>query len=195
MYKKVKNDLLVLLAPVAVIAMWAWFAVGNINSWNESTISLAREVVTAANKWEATSGKVLSITTLPGETVYGKHRTVQSWYANAEVAVGDDTVIVRLPDDALVVEGYALPLWYSTETGETLATKPEIFAQLENAQATLKEGPSLMPYFIVGLISLLLCIGTLSVLLLFTRNWIVKVWSTKGFYLGFLNSLAIRRYY
>lgn len=68
-------------------------------STKESLKVNAHTTIANAGQWKPMSGEVLSITTLPGKTSYSTGRAVRSWYANAEVAVNDDTVIVRLPDD------------------------------------------------------------------------------------------------
>lgn len=132
--KKNPSDILLPVALFALCAGSVWLAV---SSTKESLKVNAHTTIANASQWETTSGEVLSITTLPGKTSYSTGRAVQSWYANAEVAVSDDTVIVRLPDDTLVIEGSTLPLWSSTKTGEVRAMAPVSDLELRDAHETL----------------------------------------------------------
>lgn len=142
-----------ILLPVALIALCAglmWWAGSSLHAHSNN---YAHTTIANASLWETTSGEVLSITTLPGKTSYQKSRAVQSWYANAEVTVNDETVIVRLPDDTLVIEGSTLPLWLSTKTGEVRAVAPVSDLEIRDAQKALASAP-VDAYVLGGLIGI-----------------------------------------
>lgn len=180
---------------MAVIAILVGLVGSLAGGWADDETSEAQEVVANARQWTTTSGEILSITTLPGKTMYAAKRSVQAWHANAEVAVGDDTVIVRLPDDALVIEGSILPLWYSIETGEVRATEPDVLVELEGARAILAHGPTLMPYFFIGAIAALLGLLILSILRELADHWLTLVWRNNSFVIEQRAKSAYRRAY